>query len=65
MNVAGSKDLGEGARVYWQGDAADFGTITEKSWNAVIIAWKNGHVAVVHPGDRREILRTPIRTECA
>jgi hypothetical protein len=30
-----SKDLKKGARVYWRGDAADSGTITEKSWDAV------------------------------
>jgi hypothetical protein len=65
MNVAESKNLREGARVYWQGDAADFGTITEKSWNAITIAWKNGHVAVVHHGDMWKILRNPIRTERA
>lgn len=59
MTATESKDLKKGARVYWQGDVADGGTITEKSWNAVTITWDNGHVNVVHHGDMREILRAP------
>ena len=35
MTATESKDLEKGARVYWRGDAADSGTITEKSWDAV------------------------------
>jgi hypothetical protein len=61
MTPAESKDLKKGARVYWHGDAADSGTITEKSWDAVTITWKNGHVAIVHHGDMREILRAPVK----
>ena len=59
MTAAESKELKKGARVYWQGDSNDSGTITEKNWNAVTIAWNNGHVATVHHGDMREIQRTP------
>ena len=40
-----SKSLSRGSRVYWQGDVADSGTITETNWNAVTIAWNNGHTA--------------------
>jgi hypothetical protein len=29
MTATESKDLKKGARVYWRGDAADSGTITE------------------------------------
>ena len=61
MTAAESKDLRKGTRVYWQGDANDSGTITEKSWDAVTITWNNGHVAIVHHGDMREILRAPTR----
>ena len=50
------KDLKKGSRVYWQGNVADSGTITDKSWDAVTIKWDNGHVNVVHHGDMREIL---------
>jgi hypothetical protein len=50
-----SKSLSRGSRVYWQGDVADSGTITETNWNAVTIAWKNGHTATVHHGDMREV----------
>jgi hypothetical protein len=57
MTATESKDLKKGARVYWQGNAADSGTITDKSWDAVTITWDNGHVNVVHHGDMREVLR--------
>jgi hypothetical protein len=59
MTVTESKGLKKGTRVYWQGDAADSGVITETSWDAVTIAWKNGQVASVHHGDMREIHRAP------
>ena len=57
MTVTESKELKKGARVYWQGNGADSGIITKTSWDAVTIAWNNGHVATVHHGDMREILR--------
>jgi hypothetical protein len=53
MTVTESKDLKKGARVYWRGDAADSGIITETSWDAVTIAWSNGQLATVHHGDMR------------
>ena len=55
MTVDEFKALKKGARVYWRGDAADSGTVTETSWDAVTIAWSNGQVARVHHGDMREI----------
>jgi hypothetical protein len=58
MNAAESKSLTKGSRVYWQGNAADGGTVTEATWDAVTITWDNGHVAVVHHGDMREVMRT-------
>ena len=61
MTATESKDLKKGARVCWRGDAADSGTITEKRWDAVTITWDNGHVAIVHHGDMREILRARSR----
>ena len=57
MTGAESKALKTGARVYWRGDPADSGIVTETSWDAVTIAWDNGKVAVVHHGDMREIQR--------
>jgi hypothetical protein len=59
MTVTESKDLKKGARVYWRGEAADSGIITETSWDAVTIAWNNGQVATVHHGDMREIHSKP------
>ncbi len=57
MTPTESRDLKKGSRVYWQGDAADCGTISEMSWDAVTITWNNGQVAKVHHGDMREIQR--------
>jgi hypothetical protein len=37
MTVNESKGLKKGTRVYWRGDAADSGIITETSWDAVTI----------------------------
>ena len=62
MTVTESKALKKGTRVYWQGDAADSGTITETSWDAVTIAWNNGQVANVRRGDLREIERVPTKS---
>ena len=61
MTAAESKGLKIGSRVYWRGDAADRGIITEMSWDAVTIAWDNGRVAKVHHGDMREIQRAPAK----
>ena len=58
MNAAESKTLTKGSRVYWQGNAADGGYVTETTWDSVTITWDNGHVAVVHHGDMREVMRT-------
>jgi hypothetical protein len=62
MTNAESKALKKGSHVYWQGDAADRGRITETSWDAVTIAWDNGQVARVHHGDMREIQRAPLKS---
>ena len=59
MTVDKSKALKKDTRVYWRGNAADSGTITETSWDAVTIAWNNGEMARVHHGDMREIRKTP------
>ena len=61
MTAAESKGLKNDSRVYWRGDAADRGIITEMSWDAVTIAWDNGRVARVHHGDMREIQRSPAK----
>jgi hypothetical protein len=58
MTVNESKGLKNGNRVCWRGDAADGGTISGTSWDAVTIAWDNGQVATVHHGDMREIHST-------
>ncbi len=65
MTVDESKVLNKGTRVYWRGDAADSGIITETSWDAVTIAWNYGPVALVHLGDMREIHKTPTKPHTA
>ena len=62
MKANESKGLKKGTRVYWRGDAADSGMVTETSWDAVTIAWNNGKVATVHHGDMREIQRGPTKS---
>jgi hypothetical protein len=61
MKMDESKALKKNTRVYWQGDGADSGVVTETSWDAVTIAWNNGQVARVHRGDMREIHRMPTK----
>jgi hypothetical protein len=61
MTVAESKNLRKGSRVCWRGNAADCGSITETTWDAVTIAWDNGQVATVHHGDMRDIQLTSAR----
>jgi hypothetical protein len=58
LTPAESKNLTRGDRVFWRGDAADGGTVRNRSWDAVTIAWDNGKVATVHHGDMREIQST-------
>jgi hypothetical protein len=58
MTPSASRELKTGNRVSWRGDAADSGTISATSWDAVAIAWDNGQVATVQHGDMREIRRT-------
>jgi hypothetical protein len=55
MTVTESKGVKKGSRIYWRGDAADGGIVTETSWDAVKITWDNGQVASIHHGGMREI----------
>jgi len=61
VNTSESKGLKRGSRVCWRGDATDGGIITDRSWDAVTIAWDNGQEATVHHGDMREIQRAPTK----
>jgi hypothetical protein len=62
MTATESKNLKKGTLVYWRGDAADSGIVTETSWDAVKITWNNGQVANVHHGDMREIQRVATKS---
>jgi hypothetical protein len=59
MTAAESRALKTGNRVYWQGSSADSGIIRATTWDAVTIAWDNGHIATVHHGDMRQVERAP------
>jgi hypothetical protein len=59
MTAAESRALKKGTRVYWHGNVADSGIISATSWDAVTIAWDNGHIATVHHGDMGQIDRAP------
>ena len=61
MNPTESRALRKGSRVYWHGNAADCGVISETRWNAVTIIWANGHRAIVQHGDMRDIKVTPAK----
>jgi hypothetical protein len=65
MTAAESKKLKKGDRVCWRGEASDSGIISATSWDAVTIAWDNGHAATVHHGDMREIERMPTKLHFA
>jgi len=55
MTATESRKLKKGSLVCWGCNATDSGKINETNWNAVMIAWDNHHIAVVHHGDMREI----------
>jgi hypothetical protein len=59
MTAWESRDLRQGTRVFWRGDATNGGSITGTSWDAVTIAWDSGKTATVYHGDMREIHRAP------
>jgi hypothetical protein len=58
MTAAESRALKKGTRVYWRGNSADRGIIRATTWDGVMIAWDNGHIASVHHGDMRQVERT-------
>ena len=57
MNAAESKRSQRVAGSFGK-DSADGGTVTDTTWASITITWDNGHVAVVHHGDMREVMRT-------
>jgi len=65
MKVTESKNLVKGNRVYWRGDAADYGIVTETSWDAVTIAWNNGQVSTIHHGARNPFKTDTYRAKVA
>jgi hypothetical protein len=60
MTAAESRALRKDTRVYWQGNVTDSGIVRATSWDAVTIAWDNGHIAAVHHGDMGQIERAPL-----
>jgi hypothetical protein len=60
MTVNESKALKRGMSVFWCGDTALSGIITETSSDEVTISWNNGQVDRVRHAHMREIRQTPI-----
>ena len=49
MTGAQSRALKPGARVFWQKDLADQGTVTETNWAGVTIKWiDRGEQTILH-----------------
>ena len=44
MTGTESRLLNVGARVFWNADKNDVGTVTEKDWSGVTIKWDNREV---------------------
>src|ERR1700730_15152466 len=59
MTVSESKGLKKGARVYWRGDAADSGVVSETSWSAVTIHGTMGKMASCEMQRPVSFLRRP------
>ena len=50
-----SKHLKIGARVRWQGNETDEGTVAENDWKAVRIVWDNKLTSVIHHNDMSSV----------
>jgi hypothetical protein len=59
MTVNESKALEKGTSVFWRGDPAVTGIITETSSDEITISWNNGQVDRARHTDMREIEQTP------
>jgi hypothetical protein len=58
MTVNESRALKKGTSVFWRGDTALSGIITETSSDEVTISWNNGQVDTVRHAYMREIQQT-------
>ena len=47
------------ARVCWQNDPADQGTVIEKNWAGVTIKWDDGHKSFTGHNDMARVERVP------
>ncbi|MGA8613088.1 MAG: hypothetical protein WB760_15595 [Xanthobacteraceae bacterium] len=61
MTVGESEALKKGTSVFWRGDPAVTGIITDTSSDEVTISWNNGQVDIVQHTGMREIQRTPTK----
>ncbi len=55
MTGAESRELPIGARVCWDEDKNDQGTVTARDWGGVNIEWDNGHKTYFHHNTMKEI----------
>jgi hypothetical protein len=57
-----SKNLKVGARVCFNGEAADQGTVKATNWKYITIAWYDGHTSFQAHGDMARVnLLAPIK----
>ncbi len=54
-----SRQLKVGARVCWQNDPADQGTVIEKNWSGVTIKWNSRGLQVILHNDMARVERVP------
>lgn len=50
-----SRKLKIGDRVYWKGDVANQGTVSETSWSGVTIEWDDGDKTSVGHNDMAQV----------
>lgn len=56
MEAKASKRLAIGSRVRFSQDGV-LGTVTEKNWMAVKIAWDDGQIGIIHHDDMQDVSR--------
>lgn len=59
MKSTEARSLSIGARICWEGDRADQGTVTERDRGGVRIEWDNGHKSFFPHIDMKEVSVVP------
>jgi len=59
MTGTESRSLPVGARICWENDRVDQGTVTERDWGGVHIEWDSGLKTYIHHNDMKEVSVVP------